>query len=131
MNYDAMPSNDNRVLNLDDPFEAVVWDMVQMNRRKRADYAGDGNPFQNFIDSAYQVNSVPGMSCEQLIATKQARLRNLINCNLINSGRVPQNESVEDTMLDRAVYATIALAMYRQGLYSYVPECGVVPMDMG
>lgn len=120
-------------LNLDDPFEVVVWDMVQMNRRKRADYAGDGNPFQNFIDSAYQLNSVPGMSCEQLIATKQARLR-----NLIGSGRTPQNESVEDTILDRAVYAAIALAMYRQGLYSYVPECGVdvpecgvVPMDMG
>lgn len=132
MNYDPIYETKT---NLDphDPFESAIWDMVKMNRKKRADYAGNGNPFQNFIDSAYQINTVPGMSCEQLIATKQARLR-----NLINSGRVPQNESVEDTILDRAVYAAIALAMYRQGLYSYVPECGVdvpecgvVPMDMG
>jgi hypothetical protein len=100
------------VLNLDDPFERVVYDMVKMKRRKRADYAGDGNPFQNFIDSSYQINATPGVSCEVLIGTKQSRLR-----NLLGTDRDVQNESVEDTILDRAVYSTLALAMYREGLY--------------
>lgn len=113
-------SPDDNIFELDhtDPFESVIIDLVLTNRKKRADYAGGGNPFQNFIDSAYQLNTAPGMSCEQLIATKQARLR-----NLLGTGTAPQNEPVHDSILDRAVYSIIALAMYRQGLYYTTSEC--------
>lgn len=114
--YPLIP-DDNKpsavTLNADDPFEAALIAMVETNRRKRADYASDGDPWRNFKDTARQVNSTPGMSCEVLIATKQSRLS-----NLLGTGRNPQNESVEDTVLDRAVYSVIALAMFKQGLYA-------------
>jgi hypothetical protein len=95
-----------------DPFDIVLQEMAEMNRRKRADYATDDDPWSNFTDSGRQVAAPAGFAVEVLIATKQSRLR-----QLLGSGREVHNESVEDTLLDRAVYAVIALAMYRQGLY--------------
>jgi hypothetical protein len=82
-------------------------------RAKRHDYAGDSDPWQNFYDSAQQVNGTAGQSVETLIATKQARLR-----QLLFTGRSPKNESVRDTILDRAVYSVIALSIFDRGDYS-------------
>lgn len=99
-------------LDPNDPFEAVLYDIITTNRKKRKDYAGDGDPFQNFKDSAYQINSTAGMAAEHLIAVKQSRLR-----TVLTPGREVQNESAADTILDRAVYSIIALALYRAGEY--------------
>ncbi len=95
-----------------DPFEAVLIKAVVINRLKRKDYAGDGWWSQNFYDSAYQVNSTAGMSCETLIATKQSRLR-----VLLQPGVKPKNEAVEDTLLDRFVYSGISLGLWSEGGY--------------
>ena len=35
-----------------DPFDAAIIPIVETNRRKRADYAKDGNPFDNFETSS-------------------------------------------------------------------------------
>lgn len=99
-------------LDANDPFESKLIEMVKLNRMKRADYAGDEDPWQNFVDSAIQVNDTPGKSVETLIATKQARLR-----QLLFTGRAPKNEAVRDTVLDRAVYSVIALSIYDRGDY--------------
>lgn len=96
-----------------DPFDAVIEQIQETNRRKRADYTVGADPWSNFKDVARQINATPGTSVEVLIATKQARLR-----SLFGEGKAPRNESIEDTLLDRAVYSIIALAMYREGLYS-------------
>lgn len=95
-----------------DPFESVVIEMVKLNRLKRNDYAGDDDPWQNFYDSAEQVNDTAGKSVETLIATKQARLK-----QLLWTGRKAKNESVRDTILDRAVYSVIALSIFDRGDY--------------
>jgi hypothetical protein len=96
-----------------DPFDRAVEEIINLNRSKRSDYAGaSASPWQNFIDSAHQTGDVPGKSTEILIATKQARLR-----QLLFTGREVQNEAVRDSLLDRAVYSIIALAMYDEGLY--------------
>lgn len=92
-------------LDYDDPIERVCIDIVQMNRRKRADYAQDGNIFSNFEQAAFAAGTTVEQGIEYMIATKQARL-----VALRSNGRPPQNESVYDTMLDRAVYSMIALA---------------------
>lgn len=73
---------------------------------KSKDYAADSDWQSNFKDIAQQLDIEPIDAVETLIAVKQARLRSL----RVN-GRTPQNESVLDTRLDRAVYAVIALAM--------------------
>jgi hypothetical protein len=95
-----------------DEFERKLIEMVKLSRLKRHDYAGDDDPWQNFYDSAEQVNDTAGKSVETLIGTKQARLRQLLFKN-----RQPKNESVRDTILDRAVYSVIALCIFDRGDY--------------
>src|SRR3954452_5515233 len=96
-----------------DNFDEILDTMRELHARKAADYTNGLDPFSNFKHSAEQVGITPGLACEVLIATKQARLKELLG----SVGKAAQNESVEDTLLDRAVYSVIALDMYRQGLY--------------
>lgn len=95
-------------LDSQDPFEKAILDIVKMNRKKRADYALDGNPFSNFEFTS----SVMGMGGAEEsaifnVAQKLARLS-----SLRGNRRLPQNEAVEDTYLDLAVYGVIAYAIY-------------------
>ncbi len=81
-------------------------------RSKNADYADDKAAWSsNFDDVARQMawNS-PLEAAEALIAVKQARLR-----SMRANGRLPLNEAVDDTILDRAVYSVIALALASEG----------------
>lgn len=108
------------ILDPDNDFEAVLIEMVQTSRRKRADYAGDGeedHPWQNFYDSAYQLSNTAGHSVETLIATKQARLRVLLPKFWHSPTHDPRNEPIVDTLLDRAVYSVIAVCLWNEGGY--------------
>lgn len=93
-----------------DPFDAVLIDIVRTNRAKRADYVSDDSStiFENFLRSDDQVGLERGDSIEVMIATKQSRLR-----ALRKNGRTPNNEAEEDTLLDRAVYSILALALFK------------------
>jgi len=93
-----------------DPFELVIAEMLELYRRKQRDYAGNGDAFSNFRRSADQVQAAPVLSTEVLIATKQARLREL----MWTLDREPMNESIDDTLIDRAVYAVIAIVLWRE-----------------
>lgn len=103
-------------LNENDPFEAQVIRIVEMNRAKRSDYAGDNGPFFNFIRSAQQLGLTAGHSVEQLIAVKQARLEVLLP-NFWKAATGPVNEPIADTILDRAVYSVIALCLWEGKWY--------------
>lgn len=106
---DRIPERPAVTLDPADPFDAVLVDIVLTNRRKRHDYvAKDASPWSNFDLVEAQVNGTPGLATEVLVATKQARL-----AALATREGLPQNESVEDTLLDRAVYSVIALGRYR------------------
>ncbi len=101
-------------LNPDDPFDAALIPIVETNRRKRKDYALDGDPFSNFKDSSGMLG-VAGFgaieAADMNVCQKQARLKSLrLNGRLDN----PQNEAVLDTYLDRAVFAIIAYAIKLQ-----------------
>ena len=85
---------------------AALDRMAAIFASKNADYA-DGSSWRSNFDDVGRQMAIPGEdACEMLIAVKQARLR-----SLRTSGRLPANEAVEDTILDRAVYSLIALAM--------------------
>lgn len=104
------------VLNENDPFESVLINIVETNRRKRADYAEDGSPFSNFVTTA-ELLGVPGFDALEAslfnVCQKLARLKALrINGRMDN----PANESVSDTYLDLAVYAIITYAIHTQRL---------------
>lgn len=98
-----------------DPIGSILLAMYEVNKSKRADYTGGRGIFANFIESGDQVGIPAGLGIEYMIATKQSRLK-----GLLKPGAKPNNESVEDTLLDRAVYSVIALAAYRDGQYDAV-----------
>lgn len=94
-------------LNPEDPFENALIGMVKTFRKKNADYADGERWSSNFDDVAKQMGfDHPVKAADALIAVKQARLR-----SLAKRGTEPQNESVLDTYLDRAVYGVIAYAL--------------------
>lgn len=90
------------------PVIAVFDEMQEVVESKAHDYAKDDNVFSNFEFAA----DVAGVTVEQefavMIATKVARLRELLG------GKVPNNESLDDTLLDLANYAALCLAWRRQ-----------------
>lgn len=96
-------------LNLNDPFERAVFDIVRMNRKKRRDYAADGDPFSNFRTTSDHFGLEVWESAEFNLVQKIARLRSLRANGRMDS---PENEAVGDTYLDAAVYAVILWALY-------------------
>lgn len=109
-------SVDTETLDPTDPFERILIEAVRLNRKKRHDYSAGEDPWQNFYDSAVQVNDTPGKSVETLIATKQARLR-----SLLFTGKEPANEAIRDTLIDRLVYSVIAISLFDRGTYDTHP----------
>ena len=83
-------------------FDALLQRMADIHDKKNEDYAQDGNPYSNFEEAA----AAAGVTVDQVFAVlmgiKQARLK-----ELMRSGKVPNNESTQDTKLDLAVYAAL------------------------
>lgn len=105
---------DERVtLDPNDPFDAALIPIVETNRKKRADYARDGDPFDNFVTSSDLLGLQgfgPVESALFNMTQKLARLK-----SLRRNGRMddPQNEAVSDTYLDLAVYGVLTFALAR------------------
>lgn len=107
------------VLHPDDPFDAALIPIVLTNRRKRADYAVDGDPFSNFRETAEEMDfDSPVQSADFNVVQKQARLK-----ALRRNKRAPENEAVIDTYLDRAVYSIIAYALMLEDLTKDKTRC--------
>lgn len=94
-----------------DPFDAALISIVEINRRKRADYAKDDDPFSNFETTAFMLGIDefgPVESALFNMLQKIARLQSLrINGRMADTS----NESVMDTYLDLAVYGIITYAL--------------------
>ena len=101
----------------DGAFERALIAIYETHKKKRKDYAGRGHPNQNFYDTAIQLSLTPGHSVEALIATKQARLKVLLPQFWLNTLNTPANESIADTLLDRAVYSIIAITLWEENGY--------------
>lgn len=93
-------------LDPDDPFDQLLIPIVEMNRKKRADYTHGGNIYSNFEEVAEATGLTPLEVVDVMVAVKNARIKAL----KINA-KGPQNESVEDSYLDRAVYSILALGI--------------------
>jgi hypothetical protein len=78
--------------------------MRALHLRKNADYAQDSNPYSNFDFTEYVLSHFKSdldKSFVWPIATKLARLANLLD------SKEPNNESIEDSFLDIAVYVLL------------------------
>jgi hypothetical protein len=88
-------------------FNAVLDQMRSIHDRKVADYASTQNPYSNFEMSA-EVAGVPVETVFRvLIGVKLARL-----AELLNNAKTPNNESIDDSIIDLANYAAL-WASYR------------------
>lgn len=91
-------------------FEAITDRMLDTTRRKNGDYADGDDAFQNFR----MVEHAGIATVEQGILTRMSDKFQRA-ANLLQPGREAQvkDESVEDTLIDNAVYSIILL-IYRR-----------------
>ncbi len=82
-------------------FHAMLKQMAEIHDKKSADYASTTNYYSNFEQAAVSAGTDVGTVFRTLIGVKLARLAEL------SKGKVPNNESIEDSMLDLAVYAVL------------------------
>jgi hypothetical protein len=98
-------------------FNAVLDRMRETHDRKNQDYADDDNPYSNFEGAA----KLTGLNVEQvfavLIGIKVERLRQMI------SGKVPNYEKADDTLLDIANYSSLWLS-YRDKMAEIQADVG-------
>ena len=88
-------------------FDHVLQQMKVIHDKKNHDYAKNTNPFSNF-EYASQVAQVPVYKIFMtMIGIKMARLN-----ELLDSGKTPNNESVQDTFIDLATYSAIMAAYF-------------------
>lgn len=80
--------------------EAFIEKMRNIILKKGNDYATIDR-LSNFKRAGEICNLTPQQNCLSLIATKVARLGVLL------SGKVPDNESIEDSLIDLANYAAL------------------------
>jgi len=82
-------------------FEELAKRKTALIRRKNSDYAKNGDAFSNFKRSSEEAGITVIQSFLHLIGIKRARLKELL------SGKIPQNESITDTLVDLSNYADL------------------------
>ena len=109
-------------------FNSLLDEMRAIHERKNQDYASDQNPYSNFEFAgmiAAMFSDPVDISFAGLIGVKVARL-----AELRGKGKQPQNESIDDTMLDLAVYAALWASYVRGGKDGVqLPESAPVTAD--
>lgn len=91
-----------------DKFLAVLEEIKELHLRKTLDYGQDEDALSNIRSSSDVINVSPWAGCILRISDKMHRLK-----SFFRRGRV-EFDGVEDTLLDIAAYAVIALVLYRE-----------------
>lgn len=100
-----------------DPFEAILIEMVELSRRKAADYEPEDTNTKgllptNFDEVAREVpldDYTPVMDAYTMTVRKLKRIG-----HLLTPGVEAANETLDDSMLDAAVYAVLMLMLQRR-----------------
>lgn len=86
-------------------FSKTLKDMEKVHIKKNEDYATDSNPFFNF-DIVEKMMSIFDNDRDKVfahfVANKYSRL-----ATLLNSDKPPNNESIEDSLVDLANYTIL------------------------
>lgn len=91
----------------DPRFHALLDEIGQLHDRKQEDYGTDHDPFAN-VRASQEFGVAPWIGALIRLNDKVTRLRQFANRGSL------ANESAEDSMMDIAVYALIALVLYRE-----------------
>lgn len=88
-------------------FEQILEEIREMHNRKQADYGQTGDPFANV--RASEDFGIPGwVGCMTRANDKMRRIQ-----KAAKGGKLA-NESIEDSLLDLAVYSIIGLVLFRE-----------------
>jgi len=94
-------------MNSNERFTAILTQIQETHDKKQADYGTDEDPFAN-VNAASEFGIDPLVGIMLRMNDKMTRLKSFVKKgNLVN-------ESVEDSLLDLAVYAIIALVKYEE-----------------
>ena len=88
-------------------WQEAYEELLDLGNRKRGDYGNVDHPFANVVASA-EFGIPPWVGSVIRMNDKVHRLK-----SFVRNGRL-ENESVEDSLIDIANYALIALALYRE-----------------
>ena len=86
-------------------FETLVTKMREMLLKKGRDYANE-DAMSNFKRIGLVTDQTPEKVILTFTASKVSRL-----CNLMEKGAKPENEPIQDNMLDLACYSMLLYAM--------------------
>jgi len=89
-------------------FDSILDDMRDMHDRKSADYGSGEDPLAN-IRASEEFGVPPWVGAILRGNYKMTRIK-----SFIAKGKLV-NESIEDSLIDLAVYAIISLQLYREG----------------
>ena len=92
---------------LNPKFDRLIEKIRSIHDKKNADYATAQNPYSNFEETAEFAGITVDKVFAVLIGIKEARLK-----ELTSSGKIPNNESIQDTRIDAAVYAVLRASYY-------------------
>lgn len=105
-------------------FENILVQIKEMHDKKQEDYGREGDPFANV--RASEDFGIPGwVGCMTRAHDKMVRLQKAAR------GGTMTNESVEDSLLDLAVYSIIALVLRREENASTRLPDGAITVDTG
>lgn len=91
----------------DPRFHAILEEMGALHDKKQRDYGSDGDPFAN-IRSSREYGVPSWIGCMIRANDKVKRIQ-----SFAQKGELA-NESLEDSLIDLANYAVIALVLYRE-----------------
>jgi len=95
------------VLEVNDEFEATIADLAKLRRQKGHDYGDDKDTFSNITQSEdFGVDGWLGAAIR--LNDKVNRIKSFAKKGSL------KNEPIEDAFKDIAVYAIIALVLYRR-----------------
>ena len=89
------------------PVHAVLADMAALVASKANDYADNQNVYSNFEGAARLTSQTVDEVFHVMVGIKMERLRQLM------SGKAPNHESLEDTLMDAANYLALWLGYRR------------------
>jgi len=89
-------------------FEKVLEEMRQLQARKRKDYGSETDPLANIRSGSQFAGVSDWVGCLMRANDKMFRLSAAAKGSTLN------NEGIEDSLLDLAIYAVHALTLYRE-----------------
>jgi len=90
-------------------FYELLAEMAELHSRKNHDYAGSGTPLCNFYKSN-EMGVTPFTGVMVRLSDKWSRIESFMKQGILEV----KGESVEDTLLDNAVYSLLAILLLRE-----------------